>query len=184
MQPQNSHLLRTALVYGTLAGLIVISSMIIGYATTDGSSFGSSQAFGYLLMLIAFSLIFVGIKRHRDTALNGQISFGRALGLGTMMAAFAGIAYVALWELYLNLTDYAFIENYIAGLIEANQTKGFSAQELQAEMVKLDELRALYANPLKRIPITFTEIFPMGFVVALICSALLRMPGFMKSKEG
>ncbi len=180
MQPQNSLLVKTALIYGLLAGLVVISSMIIGIASSGGTGFGTSMAFGYLIMLIAFSLIFVGIKRHRDTVLGGEISFGRALGLGTLMAAFAGIAYVAVWELYLHFTDHAFIDNYIAQLTEAKQSKGFSAEELKEEMIKLDEIRATYANPLMRIPITFTEIFPVGFVVALVCSALLRTPGFMK----
>ena len=45
---------------------------------------------------------------------------------------------------------------------------------LQAEIESMSELRAQYADPLFRLPMTFLEIFPVGLVVALGSAAVLR----------
>ena len=36
-----------------------------------------------------------------------------------------------------------------------------------------------YANPLYRLPMTFIEIFPVGFLVSLVSAALLRNSRFL-----
>jgi hypothetical protein len=46
----------------------------------------------------------------------------------------------------------------------------------------MEALRRNYANPLFRMAITFTEIFPVGLVVALISAALLRNPRFLPAR--
>jgi hypothetical protein len=40
-------------------------------------------------------------------------------------------------------------------------------------------MRAEYANPLYRLPMTFLEIFPVGFIVALVSAALIRSSKFL-----
>ena len=42
-------------------------------------------------------------------------------------------------------------------------------------------MRASYANPLFRIPMTFMEIFPVGFLVALVSALLLRNPKILRA---
>ena len=45
---------------------------------------------------------------------------------------------------------------------------------LQVEIDWMNELKARYANPLYRLPMTLLEIFPVGLVVALGAAAVLR----------
>ncbi len=166
---------KIALTYGAISGSIVIGVMIIGFLlSTDGSH--SSMAFGYLIMIVALSLIFLAIKRYRDQALGGVIKFGSAFLLGLSIAAVAGVFYVAGWEGYLAATGHRFIEDYAAGIIEAKKAAGLAGEALQAEIAKMDELKANYANPLFRLPMTFIEIFPVGLIIALISAAVLRNP--------
>ncbi|MFZ2752698.1 MAG: hypothetical protein WAZ48_04545 [Lysobacteraceae bacterium] len=40
-----------------------------------------------------------------------------------------------------------------------------------------------YANPLFRMPMTFTEIFPPGVLVSLNGAGLLRKPGFLPARR-
>lgn len=169
---------RTALIYGLPAGLIPISAITIGMALQSEVA-SSSQWFGYLIMLIALLLIFVGVKRYRDMECGGVIRFWQAFWLGIAMAITASIAYVIVWEVYLFVTDHAYMDTYIAGLMEARQAAGATAAEMQQEMDNLKRLREQYANPLFRLPITFLEIFPVGFIVALFVAALLRKPTFL-----
>ncbi len=177
-------MLKIALVYGAIAGTIVISVMTAGIIMggEDGSGAGASQAFGYLVMLIALSMIFIGIKRYRDRDLGGVIKFGPAFGLGLAIAAVAGVFYVAGWEVYLAASDYAFIDKYAAGVIEAKRAAGATAAELEQVQANMDSMVKSYANPLFRLPITFTEIFPVGLIIALVSAALLRNPKVLPAR--
>ena len=173
---------RTILIYGALAGTIVITSMLIGFALSGGEGFGSSELIGYLFMLVALSLIFIGIKRYRDRDLGGVIKFGTAFMMGLGIGAVAGVMYVTIWEINLAVTDYAFINNYTAGIIEAKKADGLTGAELDALITKMDAMKEQYGNPFYRLPITFLEIFPVAAIVALISALLLRNEKFMPAR--
>lgn len=40
-----------------------------------------------------------------------------------------------------------------------------------------------YTHPLFRMPMTFTEIFPVSVLVSRISAALLRKPGFLSARR-
>lgn len=166
---------RIILIYGAGAGLAVILSIILGIMLSDGAETPQGQQLlGYLIMLVALSLIFVGIKRYRDQHLGGVIRFGTAIGVGIGIAAVAGVVYVVVWEIYLALTDYAFIDAYTRGVIAGQQEEGVTGAELQALTERMATLKARYANPLFRLPMTFLEIFPVGALITLLSAAILR----------
>jgi hypothetical protein len=172
---------RTILVYGAIAGLVIITCMIIGIVLAGGGHGGglSSMLVGYLIMLVAFSAIFIAIKRHRDRQLGGVIKFPTALALGLGITLVASLVYVAVWEVYLYSTDYAFIGDYAAAIIAKQGASGASAAQLAATLAEMDRLKAQYANPLFRLPMTFVEVFPVGLLVTLVSAALLRNSKFM-----
>ena len=115
---------------------------------------------GYLTMIVALSVIFLGVKRYRDQELGGVIRFGTAFMLGLGIAAVASLAYVILWEVYLSATDYAFIRDYTESILAAFEADGLVGAALQVEIDSMNELKARYANPLYRLPMTFLDIFP------------------------
>jgi hypothetical protein len=160
---------------GIIAGLVVIASIILGLALSGGEeTLHAQQWFGYLVMLLALSLIFVGIKRYRDLHLGGVIRFGTATLVGLGIAAVASVIYVAVWEVYLAMTDYAFMDQYARGVIAAKQAEGVTGDDLQAVVDNMESMRQQYSNPVFRLPITFLEIFPVGLLITLISAAVLR----------
>ncbi|MEE9427203.1 MAG: DUF4199 domain-containing protein [Paracoccaceae bacterium] len=163
-----------ALKYGIIAGLISISAITIGLVLGGANSGASSQLLGYAIMLLALSVIYFAIRRYRDTVLGGVIRFGQAALLGIIISAIAGVAYVAAWEVYLAFSGTEFIDGYIAGTVEKKQAAGLSAAALEAEIEKLNGIKDNYAKPWIRLPMTFTEIFPVGLLVSLISAAILR----------
>jgi len=183
MSTQHPSLLRIALTFGSLAGIAVILPMLTAMTFSGSEHLFASEAFGYLIMLIALSLIFVGVKRYRDVALGGVIRFPKALLLGLMISAVASLIYVAAWELYLYRSDYVFIDEYVGQVIEARRQAGLSEQALAAEIAELETMKANYGNPAYRLFITFTEIFPVGLLVSLVAAALLRFPGFLPARR-
>ncbi len=168
--------MKYALTYGLLSGLVIILTMLAGILLSGQESFFSSEWFGYLVMLVALTFIFVGVKRYRDIERGGIIKFGPAFAMGLAIAAFAGLAYVVVWEAYLAITDYRFMDEYIAGIARARQAEGASAAAIAKELAGMEWMRVQYTNPLFRIPMTFLEIFPVGLIVALVSALLLRNP--------
>lgn len=162
-------------IYGGIAGAIVIAVITAGIAF-NMPSHATSEWFGYLVMLAALSLIFVGVKRYRDVECGGVIRFGRAFLLGLGMAVVAGVIYVVGWEIYLANSAHDFMAAYTAGIIDHMRSEGASAAAIQAKAAEMSALVTAYRNPLFRIPMTFIEIFPVGLLVALVSAALLRNP--------
>ncbi len=166
-----------AFKYGAIAGLISISAITIGLVLGGADSGASSQLLGYAIMLLALSLIYFAIRRYRDTVQGGVIRFGRAALLGVIISAIAGVTYVVAWEIYLAFSGTEFIDGYIAGMVEKKQSAGLSGAALEAEIAKLNGIKANYAKPWIRLPMTFSEIFPVGLLVSLISAAILRTRG-------
>ena len=178
-------MLRTALVYGAISGAIVVSVITAGMLYADGRGGGhafSSLWLGYLVMIVALSMIFLAIRDYRNKQLGGVIKFLPAFGLGLLVAAIAGVVYVAAWETFLATTHYPFMENYAAQMIENQRAAGVSGAELDAYVAQMEEMKATYANPLYRLPMTFLEIFPVGLIIALVSAAILRNPKVLPAR--
>lgn len=173
--------MRYALVYGAIAGAIVIAVITIGLAT-GMPSHASSEIFGYLVMLVALSLIFVGIKRYRDVEGGGVIKFGRAFAVGAGTAAVAAIVYVIGWETFLATSGGDFMAQYTAATLQRMQDAGAAPAEVAAKAAEMRGVADMYRNPLFRVGITFTEIFPVGLIVALISAAILRNPRVLPAR--
>jgi hypothetical protein len=165
-----------AAIYGGLSGLVVILTSIVIFFANPNRHLAGSEWLGYLVMLLAFTLIFVGIKRYRDRDLGGVIRFLPAFGLGLLTAVFASVIYVIVWEIYIAATGDGFITAYAASVIEGLRLGGATDAEIAARQAEMDAAIAAYADPLFRVPITFAEIFPVGVLVALVSALLLRNP--------
>ena len=173
---------KIAITYGILSGTITIATLILALVVSDGGSFLSSELFGYLTMLVALSMIFIGIKRYRDQELGGVIRFLPAFAMGLAIAVIAGLVYTLVWELYSISTDYAFIDSYVNGAIEAKRAAGLTGDRLAQEIAALEEMRTNYGKFYIRMPMTFLEIFPVGLVIALLSAALLRNPKILPAR--
>jgi uncharacterized membrane protein YhaH (DUF805 family) len=173
---------RIVLIFGAAAGLIVAVPMCLLVANAEPGSAATSHFTGYLIMLLALSLVFLGVKRLRDREMGGVIRFVPALLAGLGISAVAGVIYVIGWEITLAVTDFAFIDSYSNAAVEAARAKGASAAEVEAVAAKMVEFRQQYTNPFFRLPVTFIEIFPVGILISLISAALLRNSRFLPAR--
>lgn len=169
-------MLRTILIFGTIGGLIAggFTAIIPIYHDIIPTSW--AMTLGYTTMLIALTTVFVGIKRQRDTAGGGVIRFWPALGMGLAISLIAGIFYALGWEIALMTMGGpdGFIDGYIAGL---RAGRGHEAEIAQMEAMKIS-----YRNPLFRLPMSFSEIAPVGVLVSVVSAALLRNSRFLPAR--
>lgn len=59
---------------------------------------------------------------------------------------------------------------------EQQKAAGASGEALVAFAAEMECFKAEYANPFYRLPMAFTEIFPVGVLVSLLSAAVLRDP--------
>ncbi|HEY0741131.1 MAG TPA: DUF4199 domain-containing protein [Chryseosolibacter sp.] len=169
---------KIVLVYGSIAGLIVSSMFVITHSSGK-IDFDNGMFVGYASMVIAFSLIFFGVKNYRDNHLAGAITFGRAFKVGLLVTLVASVIYAVAWEFYFNLVVPDFMVEYTGHIIKKMETEGASAEEIAEARAQMKSTSELYKNPLFRFLMTLLEIVPVGFVISLICAALLRKTEFL-----
>lgn len=178
-------MIRTIAGYGLIAGAIVgVPLFVMPVFGGDAITPAIGMTIGYLSMLVAFSTIFVAIKRQRDVAQGGVIRFWPALGIGLGITLVASVIYVLVWEVVLAATQLDFIGEYTAELIAQKRAAGASEAELAAYRAEMAAYAADYADPLFRLPMTFTEIFPVGLLVSVVCAGLLANRRFLPVHRG
>ena len=166
---------KNILIYGLISGLIISALMAVNLSMcVKSGDFDRSMLIGYASMLIAFSMIFVGIKNYRDKYNGGIISFGKAFKVGLFITLVASTIYVIVWLIEERLFFPDFIDKYTAHEINKLQSSGISATELASETKKLEQGKEMYKNPFLKILFTYAEILPVGLVVSLISSLILK----------
>jgi hypothetical protein len=163
---------RTVIVFGLISGAISSAFMLAVVPFADRIGFDKSMYLGYTSMVLAFLLVFFGIRSYRDNVCDGQISFLRAFGVGILITLISCACYVITWEIvYFNfLPDFS--EKYLNHMVETMKASGATQQAIDAKIQEWKNLN--YDNPLINSLITFTEPFPVGLIVTLISSLILR----------
>ena len=177
--------MRYVFIYGLISGLVIMAVLLTGLTLVPEGEGGFVRTvwFGYLVMLVALAFVFVAVKRYRDIECGGVIKFVRALLIGLATSGVAALAYVAIWEVYLAATDYAFMGEYIEATLRQSEAAGVTGSALAAERAEMEAFAAQYnSNPLFRAMFTFIEIAPAGLLVSLVSAGLLRNPKFLPSR--
>lgn len=167
---------RIALVYGGIAGTVIIGTTIVGSLLMPAETLARLEWLGYLVMFVALALVFVGVKRHRDEELGGVIRFGTALKVGLAIALVATVVYVAAWEATQAATGYRFTEEYAAAYMADVEASGATEAEVAAARADVEVVVERMRNPVFRVLITASEILPVGVLVALLSAVVLRRP--------
>ena len=169
---------KNILIYGLIAGIIVSSVMLFSMnyiSHCEGSiDYGLSMLIGYASMLIALSLVFVGIRNYRNKFNGGVISFGKAFKIGIMISLIASTVYVAAWliDYFYFMPD--FMEKYSAHILDELRASGASQAEIDKQTKEMADFAIMYKNPFFNALMTYMEILPVGLIVTLISSLLLK----------
>jgi hypothetical protein len=165
---------KIVLTFGIIAGVILSVLMVATMPFIDRIGFDYGLVVGYTSMVVAFLLVFFGIRSYRENVGGGQISFGRAFSVGILIVLIASVMYVVTWEIiYFNfLPDFG--EKYAAHMLEKARAAGASAEQLAAEAEKMNEMKSILNNPLLNAAFTLLEPLPVGLVLTLVSAAILR----------
>jgi hypothetical protein len=160
-------IVRIPLNYGSLAGIASFAFFLILYLLGYNPLGGLS----WLGAWIPIVFIVLGIKKHRDENLDGYISYGQALGQGTMISIVFASFFAILVYLFGTLIDGTIVDAVVQESIEAlEKARGFMSEE----MIDMT-IEQLEQTTIGNLAMTdFWNKFFGGFIVSLIVSAILK----------
>src|SRR2546423_8350159 len=79
---------------------------------------------GYTTMVLAFLLIYFGVRSYRDNVAGGTVRFGRAFAVGALIGLLSSLCYVATWEVIYFKFMPNFMDKYGAHVIEKARASG------------------------------------------------------------
>lgn len=167
---------KIVLISGLVSGVILaaMTAVMMPLCLNGTIDFSHAEVFGYATMVLAFVMVFVGIRSYRENVGGGSITFGRAFLVGIAITLIASAIYVVAWE----ITYFGFLpdfgERYSAYLIEKMVKEGASGAAVAAKQKEMAQFRELYKNPLYNSAVTFMEVFPVGLIVTIVSAAILR----------
>ena len=166
---------KTVLTFGIISGVIVTILMSITTVFADRIGFDRAIIVGYTSMLVAFLLVFFGIKSYRDNIGGGEITFGRAFTVGILITLITCVFYVVSWQILYYTFLHDFPEKYGNHLIEKARASGATPEQIAQQLKEVQDMKALLDNPiLAPLVIFISEPLPVGLVMTLISAAILR----------
>jgi hypothetical protein len=165
---------KTVLSYGLISGALISGLTLLTMPFHDKIGFETSGlVVGYTIMVLAFLLIYFGIRSYRDTVGGGTIRFGRALAVGLLIAAVSSACYVATWEVVYFKFMPDFMDKYSAHELAKSRASGASEDQIALRKAEMDKFNAMYQNPLYNAGFTLMEPLPVALLVSFISAGLL-----------
>lgn len=161
------------LTFGLVAGAVLSAMMVLTLPFHEQIGFDRMEIIGYTSMVIAFLLIYFGVRSYRDNVGGGTVGFGRAFAVGASIAVVASLCYVATWQiLYFNFMP-DFLTKYQAHMVAQARTRGDSEAAIAQANVDFDRNAALYNKPLVNAAFTFIEPMPVALLISLVSAGVL-----------
>ena len=164
---------KTVLTFGLIAGAILSAMMLATLPFLDRIGFDRGEIIGYTSMVLAFLLIFFGVRSYRDNVAGGTLGFGRAFAVAVLISVVASLCYVATWEVIYWKLSPDFGTKYQAHVLDKARKNGESEEAIARKKAELDRFIELYRNPAINASITFLEPLPVALVVSLVSAGVL-----------
>lgn len=165
---------RIVLTFGLIAGAMMSAMMLMTLPFHDQIGFGTGGFIvGYASMVLAFLMVFVGVKSYRDKVAGGTVTFGRAFKVGLLITAIATACYVATWQVVYHEFMPDFLDKYAAYSLDEAKKSGATDEQIAGKSRELAEFKEMYKNPLVNIAFTLLEPLPVGLLFTLSAAGVL-----------
>ena len=165
---------KIVVTFGLISGAIMSGLMFLTLPFHDQIGFETGGLIvGYASMVLAFLLIYFGVRSYRDNVGAGQVTFGRAFKVGLLIMLVASACYVISWEIAYERFFPDFITKYAAHVLEKARAGGATEVQLATQQAEMARFAELYKNPFLRAGMTLLEPLPVGILFTLLSAWLL-----------
>lgn len=157
---------KSALNFGIMLGLVMmVLSLLIFILELYTLSW-----INWVTNIILIAGIVYGIKKRRDNELGGSISYGSALGYGTLVSLFVGLISSVFTALYLAFVDDSFIQFTLDKQLDEFYAQGMADEQIDMAI----GMTKKFMNPTSIAIMGTIMTVIMGFIVSLIAGAFLK----------
>src|SRR4029079_13227798 len=121
---------KVVLVFGLLSGAVSAALMLMTVPFMHRIGFDYGLVVGYTGIVLSFLFVYFGIRSYRDNVAGGTVTFGRAFGIGLMIAVISSLCYVITWEFVYFTLMRDFWDKSSASAIEHARASGASQQTI------------------------------------------------------
>jgi hypothetical protein len=164
---------KIVLTFGFIAGGVLSVMMLITMPFHEQIGFDKGLIIGYTTMVLAFLMVFFGVKSYRDNVAGGTVTFGRAFKVGLLITAIACVCYVATWQVISRTFAKDYLEKYSAYALEKEKRAGATEAQLAERQKEMAEFAEMYKNPLVNIAFTLLEPLPVGLLFTLVTAVVV-----------
>src|SRR5256886_12330373 len=164
---------QTVWTFGLTYGALISILVLVSSPFQDELGFDHSLLVGYTTMVLAFLLIYFGVRSYRDNVRGGSVRFGRAFAVGALIAVISSVCYVATWEVMYFKFMPDFLSKYQAHQLEKARAGGAGEALVAKQEAGMDTVAKMYKNPIINSAMTFVEQLPVGLVIALVSAGIL-----------
>jgi len=176
---QQNTFLRSTMTMGLITGLALIIYTLLLYATNN--LLRQNFLLGILNYIILIAGIIIGTRSYRDQALQGFITYGKALGYGVVLCVFTGIVFGIFTYLLYEVIDPGLMEQNMKIIQEEMLNQGVSPERVET----MTEMQRQFRTPFMMLIGSIFSYSLLGLIFSLVTSAFLRKdpPIFDKPNE-
>src|SRR5262245_33679505 len=146
---------KTVLTFGLIGGAVMSAMMFATLPFIDRIRFFRGEIVGYTTMILAFLLVFFGVRSYRENVGGGHITFGRAFAVGILITLVVCICYVVAWEILYFKFMPDFADKYASYSVEKVRASGASQQVIDAKVEEMKSFKEMLNNPFINAAMTF-----------------------------
>lgn len=167
-EQQETTFMQIAIKYGLILGMSGVTLSLISFITN--SQFSLSWLWSTLNYVVILACVIMAMKARKLEVNKGLLTYGQALGIGTVVALFGGIL-VALYQLvYQKYIDPEFFDKILAEAKRSLIEKNYSEQQLETSMMMMEKMKSpAYMFFTSLLGLTF-----MGFLFSLIAAIFMK----------
>lgn len=166
MENQSNSVNHVAMSYGLYMGLALILNSVIFYVM--GSPFSNYCA--YISYAILIGGIALAMRTYKENNSEAGVTYGRALGLGTLQSLFASVILAFFTFVLFKLVDNTLIDKFLSSMEEQLLSRGTPENQINAVISMYRKVMTPLTYSLGQIlGITF-----MGFLFSLILAIFFK----------
>jgi hypothetical protein len=165
---------RIVLTFGLISGAIAVLMMLATVPLASRLSYGSLTVLGYTIFVACFLMVFFGIRSYRDTVGGGTITFGKAFTVGILITLVSCAIYSISWDVIRQQLLPSFFDDYLNHMVEEMRAAGATQEAVNLQIQENNQFKEWFRNPLIRYAMSLMEAFPVGLLMTLISSLMLK----------
>jgi hypothetical protein len=162
------------ITFGLMSGGISVSMMLAVLPLANRVSYEALTVLGYTIFVACFLMVFFGIRSYRDNVGGGTITFGKAFTVGILITLVSCAIYVVSWEFIRERFFPTFFDDYLNHMVEKMRADGATQDALNQQLQENEQFRQWFKNPFIRYAMSLMEAFPVGLLMTLVSSLVLK----------